>query len=256
MKFLCLHGSYGSAHNFETQLVPFINEMEKSTPGRFKCINGFQATKAPRGFEDYFGAPPLYKFFERDGASAVNRFVEALRDFPPGLSPEDSIRLFIEKQDEPYDCEGFHKTMSQLHKVIADDPDIEGILGYSEGAMVAATLILEERRKWEREGVPRRIKCGIFFAGWPPVRVIDNVVEYLLADECEDVIDIPTCHVVGCKDPYINGSMALYDICDQDQAVLFDHGKGHTLPREPQVIRELSTAVNASIRMSRAMVDS
>ena len=37
---------------------------------------------------------------------------------------------------------------------------MKGILGYSEGAMTAATLILEERRRWEEHGTPRRIKVS------------------------------------------------------------------------------------------------
>lgn len=50
----------------------------------------------------------------------------------------------------------------------------------------------------------------------------------MLADESGEVIDIPTCHIVGCDDPYIDGAMALYSMCDQDSAELFDHGSGHS----------------------------
>lgn len=38
--------------------------------------------------------------------------------------------------------------------------ETQGILGYSEGATTAATLILEERRRCESEGRPRRIKVS------------------------------------------------------------------------------------------------
>lgn len=44
---------------------------------------------------------------------------------------------------------------------------------------------------------------------------------------------------VGSLDPYIDGSMALFNVCDMDSAVLFDHAKGHTLPRDKETIREL-----------------
>lgn len=57
------------------------------------------------------------------------------------------------------------------------------------------------------------------------------------------VIDIPTCHVVGCSDPYIHGAVALYGICDEDTAILFDHGKGHTVPRDEVTVKELSEAI-------------
>ena len=37
----------------------------------------------------------------------------------------------------------------------------QGILGYSEGATTAASLILEERDRWEKQGRPRRIKVSV-----------------------------------------------------------------------------------------------
>lgn len=57
------------------------------------------------------------------------------------------------------------------------------------------------------------------------------------------MIDVPTCHIVGCKDNYIGGAMALYSMCDEDTAILFDHGKGHTVPRDSTTIKELSSAI-------------
>jgi hypothetical protein len=72
----------------------------------------------------------------------------------------------------------------------------------------------------------------------------DGQVKVLLADECEDVIDIPSLHVVGCNDPYILGAVALYNMCDPDSAELFDHGKGHTVPRDAKAIKELCDAIS------------
>jgi hypothetical protein len=39
--------------------------------------------------------------------------------------------------------------------------------------------------------------------------------------------------------------MALYNICDMDNAYLFDHGKGHTLPRDRDTVRELGDIIRA-----------
>jgi len=139
--------------------------------------------------------------------------------------------------------------MRNLLKVIEEDPEIDGVLGYSEGAITAATLILEERRLYEEQSRPRRLKCAIFFAGWPPVRINGDHVETLLADECEDTIDVPTCHIVGCNDPYIDGAMALYSMCDEDAAILFDHGKGHMVPRDKTTMRELAEAIEKTFSM-------
>lgn len=48
---------------------------------------------------------------------------------------------------------------------------------------------------------------------------------------------------VGSLDPYVDGSMALYNMCDPDTAYLFDHAKGHTLPRDKDTIKELGDII-------------
>lgn len=71
----------------------------------------------------------------------------------------------------------------------------------------------------------------------------DDKIQVLLADQDKDVIDIPSLHVIGCSDPYIAGAVALYNMCDRDTAEIFDHGKGHTVPRDARTIQELCDAI-------------
>lgn len=40
--------------------------------------------------------------------------------------------------------------------------------------------------------------------------------------------------------------MALYAMCDEDTATLFDHGKGHTVPRDGQTVKELAEAIETT----------
>jgi hypothetical protein len=79
-------------------------------------------------------------------------------------------------------------------------------------------------------------------------------VHCLLADECENIIDVPTCHIVGCNDPYIHGAMALFSMCDEDTATLFDHGKGHTIPRDAKTLAELAVAVECTFKSNPVCV--
>jgi len=44
--------------------------------------------------------------------------------------------------------------------------------------------------------------------------------------------------------------MALYNTCEPDYAHIFDHGKGHTLPREKAVIKELGDVIRNMIAES------
>jgi hypothetical protein len=104
---------------------------------------------------------------------------------------------------------------------------------------------MDELRRLELEGRPRQIKRAVFFAGWPPLR--PDTKEIVMADRCEEVVDVPTLHCVGADDPYLAGAMALYNVCDEDTAILFDHGKGHTIPRDAQTLRELGEAVRGML---------
>ncbi|PSR82296.1 serine hydrolase FSH [Coniella lustricola] len=257
MRYLCLPGAYGSAKNFQVQLGILVTALEARGNVEFTWTQGSRKAIPPIGFEDYFGAGPLWRFIDYDGSSAFD-ILEEIRDFPEGPNAEESMRLLM--GGEPgYSAASVREAIHKLLDIIDADMEIEvlcplclneqlltcfqGILGYSEGATTAATLILEERRLWETEGRPRRIKRALFLAGWPPLAMTDENVHVLLADQSQDILDIPTLHVVGCNDPYIAGAVALYNMCERTSAELFDHGKGHTVPRDARTIQELCDAV-------------
>lgn len=90
----------------------------------------------------------------------------------------------------------YDQVMEYLDTTIANDPDIHGIIGYSEGAAMASTYILDEERRFNESGRPRRIKSALFITGWPPMNPKDGI---LLADESDVMIDVPTLHVVGAN---------------------------------------------------------
>ncbi|KAH0531443.1 hypothetical protein TsFJ059_000272 [Trichoderma semiorbis] len=250
MKVLCLHGAFGSASTFKVQLGIFTDAAQR-TGVEFKWINGFTEAIPPAGFNDYFGAPPLYRFMDVDGTSELEKIIVRIRDLPQGESPEETMRKLIADKEQ-FTTPAVTLALDRLLQLLDEDPEIDGILGYSEGATVAATLILEEQRLFREQGRPRRIKSAIFFAGWPPVRIVDGRVQTLLADEHDEMIDIPTCHVVGCNDPYIHGAIALYGMCDEDMAILFDHGKGHTVPRDELTVKELAETIERTFDQAAA----
>ncbi|EFX00520.1 duf341 domain containing protein [Grosmannia clavigera kw1407] len=246
MKFLCLPGAFGSAKNFKIQLDPFVTEAERQGTARFTWTQGTTEAIPPAGFEDYFGAGPLYRFIDYDGVKAYD-IMERIRYFPEAETAEDTIRLLMDDFTGNA-IDSVKDTVQRLIDIIDADPEIEGILGYSEGATTAATVVLEERHRLQNEGRPRRIKRAIFFAGWAPLAIVDGKVKVLLMDESEDVIDIPTLHVVGCNDPYIQGAITLFNMCAEEEAEIFDHGKGHTVPRDQRTIWELCDAIGRLVK--------
>jgi hypothetical protein len=83
--------------------------------------------------------------------------------------------------------------LKYLLKIMKDEGPFDGIIGYSEGATVAATLLLHEQRRFKKKGIKPMFKYAIFFAGWPPVDPDRHNI--ILSDESDEMIDIPTCHI-------------------------------------------------------------
>lgn len=248
MKFLCLHGAIGNPENFSVQLDPFIQELSKDGVEFHFAQGGIQVYPS-QGFEEYFGPGPHYRFFQ-DAGLAEKAMLDRVRDFPEYDTPEDTLRGLIEVEEDRSTFRDSRKiALQRLYDIIDKDDDIQGIIGYSEGAVVAGTLLLDEQHRLEMEGREKRLKCALFFAGWPPLDVQGLPV---FSDETDTMIDAHSIHVIGANDPYISGSMSLYNDCNEDTAVLFDHGKGHTLPRDPRTLRELADSVR--LMMSKAGV--
>ncbi|KAI0386668.1 serine hydrolase-domain-containing protein [Hypomontagnella monticulosa] len=248
MRFLCLPGAYGSAKNFGVQLGPFAKHMEERGLASFAFTQGAHEVEPPLGWENYFGSRPLYRFIDA-AASGPNggdafEIVRRVRHIPRGLSPEATLRLFKPPQPVEFDWSSFREALESILKTIDDDAEIDGLIGYSEGAMMAASICAEENRRWEEAGVPRRIKFAIFFAGSPPLVAEGDGFTARLADEHGTSIDIPTFHVFGSNDPLVYSSIALYNACNQETAQLYDHGLGHLVPRDADNVEQLGDTLS------------
>jgi hypothetical protein len=162
-------------------------------------------------------------------------------------TPEEKIRLFLQNLRP---LEGsLERALERVFRVIDEEGPFDGVLGHSEGTAMAATVLLEEKRRFHTMGRPKQFRYAIFFNGFPPL--VPGKNQYLLADDKERMgipdqdcsIDIPSLHVLGSLDPWVCGSLALYNVCAADKAALFDHGGGHSVPRDSRTIKELGAAV-------------
>ncbi|KAL3421918.1 duf341 family [Phlyctema vagabunda] len=255
MRFLCLCGAYGSSDKFAIQLAPLVKELASDDTAELHFVHGPVEAFPPEGFESYFGVGPYYRFIEppkiQKGSSDV---LERIRNFPKGATAEDQMRELmrggidaaaVPNLDDDSSNDSAEAAIEYLYDIMEQDGPFDGIIGYSEGATVAATLLLHEQKRFETRGIEPMFKCALFFAGWPPMTPELNSI--VLSDESDLTITIPTCHIIGSLDPYLAGSIALYNICDMDTACLFDHAKGHTLPRDKETVRELGDVIRLMI---------
>ena len=102
----------------------------------------------------------------------------------------------------------------------------DGILGFSEGALIAANLILRQ----STEKSQCLFRFAIFVCAVPTFRPDEDL---LLADETNERIQIPTAHIVGAKDLVQLASKTLYNLCHQPLASIFEQSGTHTIPWDP-----------------------
>jgi hypothetical protein len=94
----------------------------------------------------------------------------------------------VAKTDDSARC-----TLNYLYELMDKEGPFDGIVGYSEGATIAGTLLLHEQMRERDEGRAPMLKCALFFGGWPPMTpTLDGIV---LADQSELMIDVPTTHI-------------------------------------------------------------
>ena len=209
--------------------------MTKRGLGTFSYTQGSHVVEPPSGWEGYFGAPPLFRFLDTTRGDAFET-LRRLRHVPQSMNPEDTIREFQRAGpgNNEWHARAWERALDDVFKSIDEDPEIEALMGYSEGAMVSASLIVEEAKRAARTGRPRRIKFAVFISGAPPLRLDGHRIVSCLRDESGVVIDIPTFHIFGCDDAFLSSAVALYNVCDPDTAKMYDHGLGHIVPRDSE----------------------
>lgn len=174
-----------------------VKELASDESASFHFINGPCEAIPPPGFEDYFGKPPYFRFIEPDEKETEDTdILTRIRDFPQCDTPEDTMRELF-KEGVASSLLSTRRAIKFLIKIMDEEGPFEGIIGYSEGATVAGTLLLAEQELFERTGRQPMIKCGIFFAGWPPLDV--KTFAMVLSDESDTMINIHTCHISKLK---------------------------------------------------------
>ncbi|KAL6805518.1 serine hydrolase domain-containing protein [Trichoderma sp. SZMC 28012] len=211
MRFLCLHGRGTSRQIFEMQTVRL---REALSSHEFVFIDGIVETEPSEGAEAV--ADEFFAWFDKP------------------ISQAQSQELLLSLVD-----------------FIANNGPFQGIMGFSEGGIVAAMLLAEDARQ-----AFAGFQCGILLSAAPPLdpagihrepatlRCLNPAVDGA-------VIRVPTAHIVGACEPFarllpvsplagllVSGGMEdpeklhklLFQLCDEDGRELFIHPLGHEVP--------------------------
>ena len=222
-------------HDLLKSPAPLKDELAKDRrPIDFHCINGKTETFRIPGLEDSFEGP-FYRYYDESVSTIDDMAPWILTTSLLDAEPEDWMRKL---RDNGLATVNPTAAVAFIQDYADHQPEpFELVLGFSEGASVAASIIVHQARTH----CVNAFQGAIFICGEPPYDTEGH--QSLLADEATTRIRIPTAHIVGSTDPGRPASLALYNICDGESSIPFDHGKGHTVPCDGRSIMGMAAAI-------------
>ncbi|KAL8706672.1 MAG: hypothetical protein Q9201_000306 [Fulgogasparrea decipioides] len=233
--------------------VPIVHDLEQDGV-EFRFVQGTHKVPPPRGYTEFFGPPPHYSFATDFSVDELERTGLSQDSEQTGDTPEDTLRSLlpvvgvdpVSKEAYAASKQGYQHDMDWLNELLDSEGPFHAVLGFSHGACVAATLLEDNIRRTRANGLPSMFKMGIFLGGVPPYNIREGGL--FLADVDGVMFNLPTLHVIGSSDPLIDFALALYNLCDPETARIFDHGRGHQLIWEKNIVHDLCNVLREMIQ--------
>lgn len=132
-----------------------------------------------------------------------------------------------------------------------DGAPLVGVLGFSQGARIAAGLLQEQE---QTHAVAPHLCFGVFINGtYPPMRQTSNPSTILprltestpgpWTPEHEACVHLPSVHVHGRSDSYLERSKLLARCFDPSTATIMEFDNGHHLPVSDEDTREIAAEI-------------
>ncbi|OQE25698.1 hypothetical protein PENFLA_c008G04638 [Penicillium flavigenum] len=212
MRFLCLHGGGTNGEIFEIQIGGLRQILEKSGH-RFKFMNGKINAKVEEELEGIVDGP-FYNHYTR------------------GTSPGSSV------------LEAFDHTK----RFIAEEGPFDAVIGFSQGAALAASLLIHQKKTQPAE--PPLFRAAVFICGAAPWE--SSGLEHISPQPDTYPIAIPTANIVGKADSLFSEGVKLFELCEPAKAAFYDHGSKHMVPFDmkntEEMIRVIEETVAKAIR--------
>lgn len=133
---------------------------------------------------------------------------------------------------DPSSVEQALKAVDALDAYITAEGPFDAIMGFSQGAFLAATLLaLKVKQNPHQQLMDPIFKCALFFSGdcpYDPAAVLRG--ELLDFDMEGETIPIPTTHVWGYNDQLSGRALKMSNICKTKGRTVYIHDGGHDIP--------------------------
>ncbi|KAF5020448.1 hypothetical protein F66182_7527 [Fusarium sp. NRRL 66182] len=207
MRILCLHGMGTNSKVLKMQTSALRHQLGHSQSHKYEFVDGGEPKPPAPGIEAFIGPDESLAYYDQHSAESVLAAVDDLSEY------------------------------------IAEEGPFDGVLGFSQGASLAAMIMVRARH-----ANPPPFQFAVFFcAGLPYCEkaLRAGKLKLLKADETSGpVIHVPTANIFGTKDPDLSDSKALVELCQPWGRVVLDHGAGHEIPRVPvEVVDDMARAV-------------
>ncbi|KAI4270303.1 MAG: hypothetical protein LQ337_006759 [Flavoplaca oasis] len=147
--------------------------------------------------------------------------------------------------------------LAQLEKYIEIEGPFDGVLGFSQGASLAAAYLVHLSRDFPSRPLPFR--CAVFFCGGPPFdpqAVEQNELRLMDAEETGPILELPTAHMWARNDKvWPGGGEMLSELCEETERNIYVHNEGHSIPgpRAKEALQGCVRAIRRTIARTEMM---
>ena len=143
--------------------------------------------------------------------------------------------------------------LSDLERYVAEEGPFDGVLGFSLGGALAATLLISKSLEHREANPNPPFKCAIFLSAaipYDPTAILRDEIRKICSTQGE-LIQIPTAHIWGSNyDMAKETCPVLSELCNPHLRNIFVHDLGHDVPGARS-----HGAMNGIIRVIRRTID-
>ncbi|KAI0511631.1 hypothetical protein KFK09_012261 [Dendrobium nobile] len=220
LRILCLHGFRQNASSFKGRTSSLAKKLKNNVE--------FIFIDAPHELPFIF-QPTEQQISPVLSENCKKRFAWLIS--PNSTSSDENSWRIAEQQFDPFQykmqTEGFELSYSYLQHVVLKNGPFDGILGFSQGAAMAALFLEQQQRSGQVSGLRFAVLCSGFST--VSCKSVGGFIKY------------PSLHIFGDgrgRDRQINCEVSrdLADLFDKNSSVTIEHDMGHIIPtRSPYI---------------------
>ncbi|KAE8353620.1 serine hydrolase FSH [Aspergillus coremiiformis] len=244
MRFLCLHGIGSNSQASNIALMTF----EQQTGTHANAVSYIPISTRP---EKLTACPAAIRY--ELGNQHTYDFVEGVVPWESSIKGsvhmEEATFSFCEPE-EPQSC---RQALHDLEEYIREEGPFDGIIGFSLGATVALSCLVNLYRCRKGNGSEDApFKVAVFFSNarqpYDHDALDSNHIAYLDSTQAgKALLDLPTAHIWGSADPLKEEAQRAVDFCNAEKRSIFVHAKGHEVPNSAEDTVSIAKLINRAI---------